>query len=50
VETWGVVWRMVQEQNKSLGGYVGDKLGQDLSQLFEILWRDVLDAYSEIKE
>lgn len=50
VETWGVVWRMVQEQSRSLGGYVGDKLGQDLNQLFEILWRDVLDAYSEIKE
>jgi len=46
-EDWRTVWRMVQEWKRSVGGYVGDDLGQRLNQLVEDLWRDVLDSYSE---
>lgn len=49
-DTWREVWSMTNDMNKTFGGYVGDELGQNLNQLFDALWRDILESYSKITE
>ena len=41
---------MINDMNKTSGGYVGNQLAQNLDQLFDVLWKDVLGSFSEVTE
>jgi hypothetical protein len=46
-EDWKSIWTLNKEIQHSLGGYVGDELGKQLSMQLEQLWKDIFDSYSE---
>ena len=44
---WQMLWITIRDTNRNFGGYVGNELGQELFQLFESLFLDILDSYSK---
>jgi hypothetical protein len=49
-EDWRKVWSSINNRSRNFGGYVGDQLGQKINQLYDALWRDILDSNNKLTD